>query len=116
VISREDAFLLLDKLCACRRVRCRVSFASFGLWIEGKLRRDGDFVFLESPGFALDIRLTEDVGFEYVEPRDALGQALAGSAILSGLGIALPLRVPVPLVGPIPPPRDKIFLFELAED
>jgi hypothetical protein len=116
VISREDAFLLLDKLCACRRVRCRVSFASFGLWIEGRLRRDGDLIFLESPGLALDLRLTGDVGFEYVEPRDALGEAFASNAVVSGLGIALPLRIPIAFTGTVAPPRDKIFLFELADD
>jgi len=113
VISREEAVRLLDKLCDCARVRCRVGISLLGLWIERKLRREGDMVFLESPGLALDLRLTDAMGFEYAEPRNVLGRESA-EGILSGLAIALPLRLPV-LTETLQPPRDKILFFELDD-
>jgi hypothetical protein len=70
-------------------------------------------VFLESPGLALDLRLTDAMGFEYAEPRNVLGRESA-EGILSGLAIALPLRLPV-LTETLQPPRDKILFFELDD-
>jgi hypothetical protein len=109
VITRETALLLLDKLCESERVRCGVKCSSFGLWIEGKLRREGNVVFLESPSLALDLHLTEGMMYEFGEPRNA--GAVGG--VMAGLAIALPLRFPDPLPE-TPPPRDKI-VFQFPE-
>lgn len=102
MISRSDALLLLDKFCECRRVRCRVTIPYGGLWVEGKLRRVESIVFLESSSIVLEIRLADDAGFEYIEPREVFGrESLEG--VVSGLGMTLPPR------------RDKLFFLELED-
>jgi len=101
VITREEALLLADKLCKCKRVRGRIGFPFFGLWIEGKLRRDGPVVFLESSKLTLEIRFTEEAEFEYIDAIDVFGSEPTED-VVSGLGIALP-------------GRDKIFLLEIVD-
>jgi hypothetical protein len=101
VITREDALLLIGKLCECKRVRGRIGFPFFGLWIEGKLRRDGEWLFLELPGLTLDCRLTEDMEFEFIEAVDVFGSRPTED-VVSGLGIALPTR-------------EKIILLEIKD-
>lgn len=115
MIAKDEALLLLDKLCECERVRCCLSFSSFGLWLEGKLRRDGDLVSLSVPDLNFDFRLTGDVGFEYADSKDIPGGNKPDGDIVSGLAIALPLRFLLSLSGAAPPTRVKIMLFELSD-
>jgi hypothetical protein len=64
----------------------------------------GDAFFLESPNLTLEFRLPEGNGFEFTDPKEALGEG-SKEGILSGLGIALPQTGF--------PARDKIILLEL---
>lgn len=107
MISRNEALLLLDRLCERKRVRCCISTSSIlGFWFEGKLHRDGETIFLNAPNFALHLALVDDMGFEYAETQKVMGIPSVGGMI-SGLGIALPLRMTLP--------RDKVFFFEVEE-
>lgn len=109
MITRAEALLLLDKLCELERVRCGVRCSSFGLWAEGKLRREGDTVFLESSNLALSLPLTEGMAYEYGELRNA--EATGG--VVGGLAIALPLRF-TDSWSETMPTRDKI-VFQFPE-
>lgn len=112
MISRNEVFLLVDKLCGSKRVRCRVSFAPLGLWIEGKLRRVGDRIFLESSALSLDLQISDDMEFEYVDASDVQGGEGRGN-VVSSLGISFPLRLPIPTEAFVP--RDKIIFLALDE-
>jgi predicted RNA methylase len=54
------------------------------------------------------------MGFEYAEPNEALGGAIGTWKIISGIAIAFPIRVLLPLPK-IPLPRDKVIFFELGD-
>lgn len=112
MITREDALLLLDKFCEAQHIRCNVITPSLELWAEGKLRRDRDVLFLQAPGFSLELRLIGDISFEYAEP-EKITDAKPQDGTVSGLGIALPLRQTISLAGDSFSSRDKVFLLEL---
>lgn len=101
----------MKKLCA-GPVRCCVRTNFFELWADGTLFLEGGKLSLKSKGVLFELPLADELVFEYAEPRELLGKDIEGVA--SGLGIALPLRLPVPLPE-LPPPRDVIFFLELSE-
>ena len=111
MITREAALLVLDGLCKVP-VRCRIHASSFSVWIEGRVSLAGDLLSLKSDGTLLEVRLSDEMVFEYAEPKDILEGEPTGE-IVSGLGVSLPLRLPVPLPK-VPPPRDKIIFLELS--
>jgi len=109
MITREEALLLLSKLCEAPRVKCAVSTPSFRLWADGKLFRRGDHFVLGSSDFSFEFGLDGDFGFEYSEPKNG-----EEAWLMSGLGIALPLRQTITARGELSgASRDKIVLMEM---